>query len=524
MLTTVDEVAFATTQYRRVTELASGGMGVVEICVRRSGTFERLYAVKRLHPHLRGDESMRAMFVDEARVAGLLRHANVVSVLDVGEDQQGPFLVMDYIEGVSLSRFIRLHARASDLPPVAICTHIASQIARGLHAAHELVGKDGEALHLVHRDVSPQNVLVGHDGVVRVTDFGVAKALGRSTHTSTGLLKGKVGYMAPEHLRFEPLDRRTDLFALGVVFFELLTARRLYPGRDASEVARTILNAPPPDFGDARADVAPALVELAFRLLAKDPADRPGTAAEVADRLDEIVAEEGPVDLAGYIEARIGPELRTERARIRELAAAPEQSSSEGPDAVGETVILAQPRISSRRRTATISAVAGIALAAVAVGMSLRGETQEKSSVSTAVVRPQAPPQAPSTVTVQVDSHPQGATVKVGGHLEGRTPLSVELPVGEQELAFELSLPGYVTTTHQVVPSADERLVIALSQQPLVAPPVAASPRAAATSPKTGATQSKRGNGRSGKRRPAPSTDKPAAPDEASRPRFRRFD
>ena len=216
-------------------------MATVDLAVRREGTFLRLHAVKRLHSHLLDDADVRAMFLEEARIAGLLRHPNVVSVTDVGEDAAGPFLVMDYVEGVSVAALIE-HTRAqAELVPLDVALRIAIDVARGLHAAHELTAPDGRPLSLVHRDVSPQNVLLGFDGVARVTDFGIAKAMGRSARTSTGILKGKLGYMAPEQLRFSGQDRRSDLFAFGVVLYELLTARRLYPGQRGEETARRIL-------------------------------------------------------------------------------------------------------------------------------------------------------------------------------------------------------------------------------------------------------------------------------------------
>ncbi len=243
----------------KLLDLARGGMGTVELGLRREGGFRRLYAVKRLHPHLLDDEDLRAMFVDEARIAGLLRHANVVSVLDVGEDEQGPFLVMDYVDGVTLSTIIQRHATHGKLLPVQLCARIGVEIARGLAVAHELVGHDGALLNIVHRDVSPQNVLVGFDGQVRLADFGIARALGRSSKlTESGVIKGKLGYQAPEQLRFEEPSARSDLFALGVVLYELLSGKRLYRSTPEQSAPIRILNEPPPDIADERADVPPA--------------------------------------------------------------------------------------------------------------------------------------------------------------------------------------------------------------------------------------------------------------------------
>lgn len=165
----------------KLLDLAKGGMGRVELALRREGEFRRVYAVKRLHPHLVEDADLRAMFIDEARVAGRIRHANVVSVLDVGEDREGPYLVMDYVEGLALSAIMAHHAASGELLPVQICVRIGAEIARGLQAAHELTDDRGNLLDVVHRDVSPSNVLVGFDGGVRLADFGIARALGRSS-------------------------------------------------------------------------------------------------------------------------------------------------------------------------------------------------------------------------------------------------------------------------------------------------------------------------------------------------------
>lgn len=311
----------------RVLELARGGMGTVEVVLRTERGFRRLQAVKRLLPEHRSDPSFREMFLDEARLAGLIRHPNVVSVLDVGEDADGPFLVMDFIEGLSLSEAIKTMSKRHGAIPLQVCLAITASVARGLHAAHELRGHDGSELQLVHRDVSPQNVLLSYEGEVRVADFGIAKAIGRTSKTSTGLLKGKAGYMSPEQLSFRDPDRRSDLFSLGVVLYEMLAAKRLYPG--GLESARRILDEPPPDLAETRPDIPDALVELAFDLLAKSPDDRPSTAEEVAERIDEISNEllltEDPSSIRDFMNEAFGDRRDRERATMREAIERAEQ-------------------------------------------------------------------------------------------------------------------------------------------------------------------------------------------------------
>ena len=343
-------------------DLAKGGMGTVELALRREGEFRRLHAVKRLHPHLLEDEDLRAMFLDEARIAGLLRHANVVSVLDVGEDAQGPFLVMDYVDGVTLSAIIQHHAPLQQLLPVQLCARIGGEIARGLAAAHELIGHDGRLLDIVHRDVSPQNVLVGFDGQVRLADFGIARALGRSAKlTELGVIKGKIGYQAPEQLRFEEASAQSDLFALGVVLYELLSGKRLYKSTPELPAPLRILQEPPPDIGDDRFDVPPALTELLFELLAKRREDRPESARIVATRLDDCVLDllrdEEPILLAEYMGRVFGDAQRAKARAVAEAVARVEAEDAkaqgsesaaplaEDPTVVQEPVSVADPAV-----------------------------------------------------------------------------------------------------------------------------------------------------------------------------------
>lgn len=306
--------------YYWVREIAQGGMGRVDLVVRSEGSYRRPCAVKRLHGVLRDEPDCRAMFLDEARIAGLLEHVNVVRVFDVGEDAEGPFLMMDFVDGATVRGLLLHVARKNAEVPVSVVLEVVLQAAEGLHAAHELRGSDGASLELVHRDVSPQNIMVGHDGVVRVMDFGVARALGRTSRTSTGVLKGKFGYMSPEQLQFRSPDRRSDLFALGVVLYEMLTLSRLYSNRDGTG-PRRILDEAPPDVGLERSDLPPQLVELVFQLLAKDPDKRPGTAADIASRLREMLADlmfvdEQALELKDYMGLEFATQAEEQRAEL----------------------------------------------------------------------------------------------------------------------------------------------------------------------------------------------------------------
>jgi alpha-tubulin suppressor-like RCC1 family protein len=348
-----------------ILRVAEGGMGFVELVARREGRFSRLFARKRLHPHLRPQPAFRAMFLDEARLAGLMRHPNATGVVEVGEDEDGPFLLMDYVDGVSVAQVLE-RLEPPDRPlPLAFCVSVVAQAARGLHAAHELLGPDGAPLGVVHRDISPKNLLLGFDGWLRVTDFGIAKAKGNVEQTMVGVLKGNIGYMAPEYLSFRDVDQRSDLFALGVVLYELLTRERLYGGSDTSAIARRILEEPPPDIFETR-DVPPELSALSFDLLAKDRELRPQSALAVATQLEEIgaslAAVDGPFDMVGFLERELGG-MRSERETMVNAALA---RGAREPDVEAPRADAAQPgrgsRVRVRRAIALVAALGVIGL------------------------------------------------------------------------------------------------------------------------------------------------------------------
>jgi len=392
-------------RYQPVCELAAGGMGRVDLVVRRDGSFLRFFARKRLRPELVDDDAVRRMFLDEGRIAGLVRHPHVVSVVDVGEDAAGPYLVMDFVEGISLAQLVARVAARRQQVPLAVALRIAGQVAEGLHAVHETCGPDGEPLQLIHRDVSPQNVLIAFDGTARVSDFGIAKALGRRTRTTTGVLKGKLGYLAPERLRFEEPDRRADLFSFGVVLFELLAARRLYDSPDEVQGARRILDEPPPDITDERDDVDPELVELLFELLAKDPACRPPDAGVLARRLERIGGSLAVTHEGGDVGAYVTGLFQDERAALRaKVIRASSQASSPG--------LAATFKHGSRARMgwAAAASLAAVALATVCAGKARHvtaGPRSQPSQVAAssdarAMPAPLAVPAMPATRSSEI--------------------------------------------------------------------------------------------------------------------------
>ncbi len=274
-------------RYLLCDELASGGMATVHLgqLVGAVG-FSRAVAIKRLHPQYAKEPEFVSMFTDEARIAARIRHPNVVATLDTVAEGGELFLVMELVEGESVSRLLRTAKDAKRSVPPEIASAILVGTLHGLHAAHEATNEAGEPLGVVHRDVSPQNILVGTDGLPRVLDFGVAKALGRLQTTSDGQIKGKTAYMAPEQLRGRPVDRRTDVYAAAVVLWEMLSGERLFVGDSPGETMARVLEQPVTPPSERSIAVSPALDAIVLRGLSRNPETRFSSAEAMADALE----------------------------------------------------------------------------------------------------------------------------------------------------------------------------------------------------------------------------------------------
>jgi serine/threonine-protein kinase len=278
--------------YRLLTPLASGGMGELFIACRRGVVVDELVplgelvVIKRMLPHLAKDEHLATMFRDEAMLASQLRHPNVCRVLEVGCARDGWFIAMEYLHGSPLSRLLRHLSRRRALLDLRAVIGLTIQACAGLHFAHDARGADGKPLGIVHRDVSPPNILLTTDGTVKLLDFGIAKAAGASIKTRTGTLKGKNAYMAPEQITGATIDRRTDVFALGIVLYELLTGCRLFQRDNDFLTFKAITEEPLPRARDHRPGLPAAIVDALERALARNPNDRFASAAELAAALE----------------------------------------------------------------------------------------------------------------------------------------------------------------------------------------------------------------------------------------------
>lgn len=307
-------------RYEVLEEIAQGGMATVYLGrARGAANFERLVAVKVCLPHLRSDEEFAGMFLDEARLAARIHHPNVVATLDVG-DEEALYLVMEYIEGDKLSTLIKRASIKRERIPIAVTARIMIDALSGLHAAHELKDSLGEPLRLVHRDVSPHNVLVGVDGIARISDFGIAKAEARATVTREGSLKGKMSYMAPEQLAGKPVDRRADIYAAGVVLWECLAGRRLFRADSEVETFNLVLQNRIQRPSELWPEVPPELDAVVLRALSLDPDKRFATAAEFAEALEDLPFKIAPARaVAGSVEELLRDVLAQRRDIVRSL-------------------------------------------------------------------------------------------------------------------------------------------------------------------------------------------------------------
>jgi len=315
-------------RYELCFELASGGMASVYLA-RIDGVsgFEKLIALKRIHRHLAKEKGYIDMFLDEAKIASRITHPNVCSVFDFGEADGEYYIAMEYLVGEPLSRLCGRVAKDQELRRGRILplrmARIIADACEGLHAAHELKDANGELLHVVHRDVSPRNLFVTYDGAVQVVDFGIASARQRLHHTSTGQVKGTFAYMAPEQLTAIPIDRRVDIWALGVTLWEMLAVRRLFRRDTTANTIHSVLYEeiiPPSDY---RAQVPKALDEIVMKALARDPQQRWQTTREMGRALRQFLGSQseviGPAELSEWM-AKVFPQGEARKSQLMEIA------------------------------------------------------------------------------------------------------------------------------------------------------------------------------------------------------------
>ncbi|HVJ15918.1 MAG TPA: serine/threonine-protein kinase [Polyangiaceae bacterium] len=322
-----------------VLRIGRGGMATVWVAREhnKEAKDDRLVAVKAMLPDLADEPEFVTMFIDEVRLVRAIRHPNVVKIYDVGEHEGIMWMSMEWVEGESLHTIIAEAGKRRAIPP-EMAVRMIADAAAGLHAAHELRDHDGTPKGVVHRDVSPHNILIGTNGIVKIVDFGVAKAVGRvSEATRAGQLKGKFGYMSPEQALGKPVDRRSDIFSLGIVLFELTTSRRLFRGESDVDTLRLIISGQIPKPSAIDAKYPPELERIVMKALEREPEKRYQSAAELEQdlraylKLKQIVVPESGI--AGLIKRVIGERIeqrrKAVRAALRALAAGARTAQAE---------------------------------------------------------------------------------------------------------------------------------------------------------------------------------------------------
>ncbi|HUU00412.1 MAG TPA: serine/threonine-protein kinase [Myxococcota bacterium] len=348
-------------RYQLLALLATGGMAEIYLA-RQTGIkgFERLVVVKRILPHLARKERFVEMFLDEARIAAQLSHPNIVQIFDLGHEDGEYYIAMEYLEGESLGHLAREAGASGSFLPPQLAAGIVAQVCDGLDYAHKLKDENGKPLKIVHRDVSPHNIIVLFSGGVKLVDFGIARAASQSHQTEAGTRKGKLTYMPPEQYMSNPVDARSDVFSLGAVMWELLTRRRLFKRENEAAVIQAILNEPVPEVREIRPDLAPDLAAVAMRALRRDPAERFQDAGEMGAAIMESLratgAAAGMPEIAAFVSLVFAERAMTKQRLLEEIRSQgsssislkvlkpdtdeslPSRSQVENPEAEQETV------------------------------------------------------------------------------------------------------------------------------------------------------------------------------------------
>src|SRR5215475_5801550 len=308
-------------RYELLARLAAGGMGEIFLArLEGAAGFEKLFVIKRILPHLADDERFRAMLIAEARIASMMTHANICQVYELAETDGQLYIAMEYLEGVTLLPLLRKLSKEGGALDLGFVAGVIQQATDALHYAHELRERGGDTLGIVHRDVTPTNLFLTDAGVVKILDFGIAKVKDISSNTQAGTVKGKYAYMAPEQLRGAAVDRRADVFALGVVVYEMLALRRLFQRKTDYLTFRAVLEQPIMDIRRHRPNCPEALAVTLARALDRDPASRFETARQFGSAVLDAVA---PVrrpwtqgEIGDYVRANFAAEIAQRSAQI----------------------------------------------------------------------------------------------------------------------------------------------------------------------------------------------------------------
>ena len=506
-------------RYEVVQRLGHGGMATVYLG-RATGSagFERVVAIKVIHQHLAAEPEFVGMFLDEAKIAARIHSPHVAGILDLGEDAGFYFMVLEYIDGETLSALLRQLRPADERLPLAVALQILADACEGLVAVHGLRDPDGRPYGLVHRDMSPQNLIVNFDGWTKIVDFGLVKATGLRNSNHTGHLRGKLAYMAPEQARGKPLSAGTDLFALGVIFWEMLTGRRLFAGDSDAETLESVMRCEVPPLRELRPDLSPGVEALLRHALAPTPEERYLSAEAMLADIRALLRESGDTseprralgaimrhhfaEQAKYRMAAIrGASRGDQRARPLHIGSAPLPAADVPLPAAGDeqtqTRVLADARggapvsddMSSptdrlaivRRRPWALwlsLPLVGAGVAAVLLLFVLPRGTTPATEPPAPVVPTQPQPPRPATVVWNFETDPVGATVTVhkgpaemlaalAPQLEGQvTPLRLVVPYDDQaRLQVMVTHSGYKPSKRNLIPMNNENFIVELQPE-----------------------------------------------------------
>jgi len=507
--------------------IATGGMAELFLGKEPTG---RPIVIKRILPHLARQTTFVSMFIDEARIGSRAHHPNLVEVYELGQVGVDLFLVMEYLVGENLAGLVRRLTRRGERISYWLCAYIIAEVCDGLHYAHELADDDGNPLGLVHRDVSPQNVFVTYGGDVKLLDFGVATAAHRLTQTASGEVKGKYAYMSPEQCRGEPLDRRSDIFSLGTVLYELSTLRRLFKRPNELQVMRAITEEPIPRPTRESPDYPRVLEDICVRALARDPDQRYATAAEMRDDLIKAMrtlgSEGDPHEAIASKFARIFSDRMAQKRELLErvrrggdltellapevdeqidvpIVSAADGTPLSGRRGASEPIGAKLSRLTKKPKKSYAFLIAFLlaSVSGAAVGAYLRTHGQPAAphgkvaivpvattpadarnaleSVEAGGAEPTMPPVAPDEgyIVISVETDPDGVKVKVDGEERGATPLDVRVAKTDAPLQLELAQAGFQTHQLQVTPDRDQRLYFALMKKQKRIVPVKSPPK-----------------------------------------------
>ena len=479
--------------------------------------FQRPLVIKRMLPHLSQDRAFVEMFIDEAKLCGLLSHPNLVQIFEFGSVEESFFIAMEHVQGETLLAVEVKLAQAGRLAPVGASLEIVRQVCLGLHYAHSLQSSTGQPLGIVHRDVSPANLMLSFHGGVKILDFGIARVAEglRETRTQAGTMKGKVSYMSPEQIRMEPIDGRSDVFAVGIVLHELLTGRRLFRSTNEYTRARMVLESEIALPSTVNPAVPAAVDGIVMHALERNPQARYQDAAEMADDLEKALFEmrvspheprkllaslfphgpsrSGEVNLpstltpwssGGVSPSPSLPGVGTARQEIATSAVVP------------SGVTIAGKRRGRRSWIALLGVCAAVAAAVVVFPhwnvpppeMNVAPATAQPGAAVAPQPTPPTTPPAPAAkqmVRVSLDSSPQDAQVtrEESGEVVGRTPITIELPQGSDVISFVFEKPGHMPANYKVIPDLDKSVRAELAAEPVAA---SAKPAPPATRPPHG--------------------------------------